>query len=784
MPRLYSSLAHPGCRHVFRRLCGLVTPASLGGGWQSRLGVGLVLALGCGLTSAGGADPATLAYAATELVLQLDAGPAGVLNSQGQVTGYFYPSGSIDGSRHAFLYSPGSGVLDLGTLGGASSQGLALNNLGQVAGSAAISGESLHSFLYSADSGMVDLGTPGVNNSQAISVNDSGQVAGTFNISRRVQHAFVYTAAAGVVDLGTLGGSNSVAVAQNHAGQVVGNSSTTYSGRHAFVYSATGGMVDLGTLGGSDSQAAAINSTGQVAGYSYLSGNGSFHAFVYSADGGMVDLGTLGGTNSQAVALNDAGQVVGSSSVLGDAVHAFLYTAAGGMVDLGTLGGSNSYGTAINSSGLVAGQSYLSGNSTLHAFVYTPGGGMVDLNTVTSGIDGYLNTVLAINDRGMVLAGGYRGDGSYFLYLLRPLLDDSVDAQQQTQDGLQTAALQDQALLSSLQSALGDINGRLFMLRAGGGEEEEDEAGSIAAATDEGVILGQGDGPEDAPIARKVPRSRQWEVFTTVNYANVSLSGIGTQAGMDAQTWSPGVGIERHFTRGLALGFAASFISTRQHYARSLGTLEMQGLALSTYASYVRRSFWVDTLYSLGMLDLDTLRNPGAGLPEARGDTTAWANTVQFNTGWNFRSMDGTFVTGPFLGLDYTHVAVDAYTESGGGLAALAYGSRSFDSLVSRVGWSASRKYTTSWAAITPQLRLSYERQNIASNNATSATLVNLPFSASAQGQSPGQDYMVLGAGVNFQFSEACSLMLSYSTQLFRQDLQAHFGGVRLSCRF
>lgn len=782
MPRFYPSLAHLGCLRIFGHLSGPATPSSFCCGRLSRLGVGLVLALACGLVPA--ADPATAAYTATELVLQQDTGPAGTLNNLGQVTGYFYPSGIIGGNMHAFLYSPADGVLDLGALAGDYSRGYALNNQGQVVGESSTSGVFAHPFLYSADSGMMDLGALGISNSKANLINDSGQVAGTFTPARRLQHAFVYTAAGGVVDVGTLGGRSSIAVAQNNAGQVVGNSSTSAGSTHAFVYTASGGMVDLGTLGGTNSQAAAINSVGQIAGYSYLSGDGSFHAFVYNAAGGMVDLGTLGGTNSQAVALNDAGQVVGSASVLGDAVHAFVYTAAGGMVDLGTLGGGSSYGTAINSSGRVAGTSYLSGDSTLHAFVYTASGGMVDLNTVTSGLDGYLNTVLAVNDRGMILAGGYKGDGSYFLYLLKPLMEDSaVNGQQLAQDGLQTAALQDQALLSTLQNALGDINGRLFMLRAGGGEEE-DEAGSIAAATDDGVILGQGDGPEGGPLARKVPRSRQWEVYTTVNYASISLNGIGTQAGMDSQTWSPGIGIERHFTRRLSLGFAASFISTHQHYARSLGTLEMQGLALSTYASYVRRSFWVDTLYSLGMLDLDTTRNPGAGLPEARGDTTAWTNTVQFNTGWNFRFKEGAFVTGPFLGLDYTHVAVDAYTESGGGLAALAYGSRSFDSLVSRVGWSASRKYTTSWAAITPQLRLSYERQNITSNNATSATVVNLPFSASTQGQSPGQDYMVLGAGVNFQFSEACSLMFSYSTQLFRQDLQAHFGGVRLSWQF
>jgi len=775
MPRLYPSHTRTWFSRISRRLSDPATPLSSSGRRRRSLRVGIVLGLACVLAPASGARAAT-GYTATELGMQSSRDAAGALNSFGQVTGYFYPSGSVDGDMHAFLYSAGSGVVDLGTLGGSSSRGHAINNSGQVVGESRTSGGAAHAFTYSAAGGMVDLGTPSNIRSMAFSVNDSGQVAGSYGA--RFLHAFVHTAAGGMVDLGTLGGRNSSAVAQNNAGQVVGKSSTSEGYTHAFVHTATAGMVDLGTLGGSYSEAAAINSTGLVTGYSNVSGDGSFHAFVYSAAGGMVDLGTLGGTNSQAVALNDAGQVVGSASILGDAVHAFVYTAAGGMVDLGTLGGGNSYGTAINSSGQVAGSSNISGNSATHAFVYTAGGGMVDLNTVTSGLDGYLDRALAINDRGMILAGGYRGDGSYFLYLLAP----SVNGQQMVQDGLQTAALQDQALLGTIQNALGDINGRLFMLRAGDGEEAG--AGSIASAVDDGVIMGQGDGPEGGPLARQVLRSRQWEVYTTVNYANISLSGIGTQAGMDSQTWSPSVGIERHVTRGLSLGFAASFINARQTYASSLGTLDIEGLALSAYASYVRKSFWVDALYSFGMLDLDSTRNPGAGLPAANGDTTAHTNLVQFNTGWNFRFMDNTFVTGPFIGLDYTNVAVDAYTETGGGIAALSYGSRSIDSLISRVGWSASKKIHTSWATITPQLRLSYERQNITSNNATSASLVNLPFAATTQGQSPGQDYMVIGAGMNFQFNDFCSLMLSYSTQMFRQDMQAHFGGMRLSVRF
>lgn len=410
-----------------------------------------------------------------------------------------------------------------------------------------------------------------------------------------------------------------------------------------------------------------------------------------------------------------------------------------------------------------------------------------------------IETALGLNngnnaDNNVYLKGFFDADtGVYELYDWTP----QASAQQ---TGTQTASQQDQSVVSTISNALGDLNGRLYNLRAGGltggsggngpnndsasNDDGQGIGGSLYATIDEGVVFGYGDGPEDHKVAKKVLRSYQWEVYTTVSYGNVNLSTIGTQAGVKSQTWSPSVGIERYVTEHLAVGFAVSFMNTHQKYAGGVGDLDMQGLSVSAYASYVRPSFWIDTLYSFGMLDLESTRNPGFAFPVANGETSAFTNAVQLNGGWNFRFQDNTLVTGPFAGLDYMHATVDSYSETGGGLAALAYGQRSFDSLISRIGWSVSKKYTANFATITPQLRLSYERQNMSNNNATSASLINLPFTATTQSQSPGQDYVVLGGGVNFDFTARVNLLLTYQTQLFRENMTAHFASIRLGYKF
>ena len=359
---------------------------------------------------------------------------------------------------------------------------------------------------------------------------------------------------------------------------------------------------------------------------------------------------------------------------------------------------------------------------------------------------------------------------------------DTTPQQSAQTSGTQSSGAQTSSITPGVQGIISDINGRLFDLRAGGGEE-----GGLGSSIDDGVIDGQGDGQGDGPknpIATKVLRSRQWEVFTTVNYSNIKLNSIGTQAGAKSYSWAPGVGVERHVSPNITVGFSASLLETHQTYTGGLGILDLQGVVLSTYTSYVRKALWIDLLYSFGRFDIDSQRNPGFNFPVALGNTNAYTNAAQLNTGWNFRFQNNTLITGPFVGLDYLHVQVDGYAENGGGLAALAYGVRDTDSLISRIGWATSKQITTDFAVITPQIRLSYERQNINRNNGTSVNLINQPFTATATSQSPGQSYMVVGAGVNFQFTPDFNMQLTYQGQYLRENMQAHYAGVRFGYKF
>lgn len=290
---------------------------------------------------------------------------ADAINNSGQVVGRDYTTG------HAFLWSRGSGMQDLGTPPGYtySSCALGVNELGEVVGYAFSTTSSQGAFLWQESSGMQVL-TPG----QGSDINDDGQVVG---LDRTTMHAFLWQEGSAIQDLGVLNDcTKSNATAINDDGWVVGGSSNdTNTFGHVFLWRSDTGMQDLGTLSDCVSWATDVNNHGQIVGDSY-SNTHHHHAFLWQSDSQIQDLGTLGGGDSRADGINDRGKIVGFSTTDNGEQHAFMWTPNGGMQDLNFLVPPNSGwllvgATAINNAGWIVGYGK-NADGQDRAFLLTP----------------------------------------------------------------------------------------------------------------------------------------------------------------------------------------------------------------------------------------------------------------------------------------------------------------------------------------------------------------------------------------------------------------------------
>lgn len=306
----------------------------------------------------------------------------------------------------AVIVNPDGSVIELGTLGGLSSEPYGINDKGQVVGWGLTAEGARHAFITGPNGvGITDLGALGGDWSIAYGVNAVGQVTGSATTADGVSHGFITGPnGTGMSALDTLPDRNYVGQSINDAGQVAGYSlGTVYDSYRGFMTGPNGvGITDLDIR-----SATGINNAGQVTGFVLTSS--SFRAIITGPNGvGVTEIGTFGGPYPDSIAdgINDAGRVVGSSTTADGGFHGYITGPDGaGMTDLGALRGGQISPTDVNDAGQVVGMEYA--NESAHGFVTGPDGtGMVDLNSFAklSSDDVFLSRANGINNLGQIIA--------------------------------------------------------------------------------------------------------------------------------------------------------------------------------------------------------------------------------------------------------------------------------------------------------------------------------------------------------------------------------------------
>ena len=298
------------------------------------------------------------------------------INELGQVVGF---STLPNNQTRAFVYAQGR-MWDLGTLmSGSDSYATAINNKGQVVGTAYATGYS-HAFLFQ-NGQMQDLGTLGGKSSEAHSINDNGVIVGVADISSGDQRGFYYLNNK-MFDLGTLG-FNSVSSSATYINNnneicgIVGNYPDPLAGGHGFILR-NGTAIDLSVLAAPNayprglSPVAYSNSDLLVGSTAVSRSPGDFKGFVF--DGALHEVSFVPASITETGIV--VGTIIPNSLAIGQATVAVIYFqgVTFHLDDLADLAHSNftslQNATGINNSAQIVGAG-LTKDGTTHAFLLT-----------------------------------------------------------------------------------------------------------------------------------------------------------------------------------------------------------------------------------------------------------------------------------------------------------------------------------------------------------------------------------------------------------------------------
>ncbi len=322
--------------------------------------------------------------------------------------------------------------VDLGTLSGADSGALGVNDLGQVVGWATVSGCTTgtgaacrHAFLWDAGS-MTDLGhLAGDEGSVANSINNAGTIVG--NSERDVlagtgtYHAVIWNAVGPPTALPDLGMGTSWASDINEAGVVVGYATDAGSLRDRVVTWSGGAITNMGSSEPHEyNRGLGLNDSGQLIGMAW--------DLFSPADSVLFD-GTnwnqIGGfgqfENSEGYDLNNSGRSVGTQAFPSGNWSACIWDfGAPSATNLGVLPGhSLGYLLDVNEAGNAVGYSLSDAGAIFTRGIYTDGTTLTDVNDLLpAGTNAIVWDAMEINENGDIV-GAAEVNGHFRAYMLK-----------------------------------------------------------------------------------------------------------------------------------------------------------------------------------------------------------------------------------------------------------------------------------------------------------------------------------------------------------------------------
>jgi uncharacterized protein YhjY with autotransporter beta-barrel domain len=180
------------------------------------------------------------------------------------------------------------------------------------------------------------------------------------------------------------------------------------------------------------------------------------------------------------------------------------------------------------------------------------------------------------------------------------------------------------------------------------------------------------------------------------------------------------------------------------------------------FATYFDHGFYANGLFSFGYNNYSNTRDISFMGDTATSHPTGQQYIGDLDFGYDFHP-DKNWVVGPTLGVTYTHLDIDSFSESGAPGADLTVDDQSADSLRSRLGGHVVFQTNTGDVLLQPNLTAMWQHEYL--DNGSGITSSFNDFSANPftiQTAAPSRDSALIGVGLTATLNNSMALYFNY----------------------
>ncbi len=283
-----------------------------------------------------------------------------------------------------------------------------------------------------------------------------------------------------------------------------------------------------------------------------------------------------------------------------------------------------------------------------------------------------------------------------------------------------------------------------------------------------------------------VVEAQKWDVWLTGNVSLGRQDSLTGSPGYNSVDGTPMAGIDYAFTHDIKAGFLVGGTLDGANFSdgsRVNANTEIVGI----FGTWNHGPWMADLVVAGGPSQYSDHRSTPTGTASSKPD--GYSFMTQANTGYTF-NLGSNFSATPEVGVQYTHLGVDGYTESGGGLFNTAVSSQDIDSFRTHLGGKVDGSFdmgpNLKWI---PEVRAAWYHECLDDSRGVATSLTSAPAfgSFNVNTLTPERDYALLGVGLNSVFTGfqnmPIGMFLNYDCQVGQSSYIQHSitGGVKVS---